>query len=80
MKYYRLVSKKNRSLFVYPEHLIDGKKFMADELTKPAKVKWKKTLSNRSNHIEEEIWLDEYGDLADQDLIKMVRKVERKDK
>ena len=74
MNYYRLVGVKNNSLFVYPEDIVDDKLSMVHRLMPVGnKVKWKKELS--TDHIEEEVWIDKYSNLAEFDTIKLVRRV-----
>ena len=76
MDHYRLVGIKNKSLFVYPEDIVDDKLSMVHRLMPVGnKVKWKRELS--TDHIEDEIWLDKYSDLAELDTLKLVRRVDK---
>ncbi len=63
-KYYRLVTKKNRSIFVYSEEIVDDKVSMANELMPNKKIKWAKKLSNSTRHTKEEIWQDKFDKLG----------------
>jgi len=76
MDHYRLVGVKNNSLFVYSEDIVDDKLNMVHRLMPVGnRVKWKKELS--TDHIEDEIWIDKYINLAELDTLKLVRRVDK---